>query len=131
MEQSIWLTKKDQEEKWNKEWEKEEEEKKREREELDKCKEERLKRKTHDKGATSKSTLGAASKKKVSPNNQTIHIISEEIPYSPHNIQINSVYVMFSTECSMNETIHISEYHPYNFQILSAHKKQTIRQYFF
>ena len=65
----IWLMKMDQEGKWNKEWEKEEEEKKREREELDKCKEERLKRKTHDKGAASRSTSGAASKKKVSPNN--------------------------------------------------------------
>ena len=63
----------------------------REREELDKCKEERLKRKTHDKGAASRSTSGAASKKKVSPNNWTICIISEEILYSPHNIRRNSV----------------------------------------
>ena len=102
--------KKDQEEKWNKEWEKEEEEKKREREELDRHKEERLKRKTYDEGATSKSTSGAASKKKDSPNNRTICIISKEILYSLHNIQINSVYLMFSTKCSMNKTIHISKY---------------------
>ena len=101
--------KKDQEEKWNRAWEKEkEEEKKREKEELDRHKEERLKRKTHDEGAaSSKSTSGTASKKKVSPNNQTIRIISEEIPYSPHNIRINSIYIMFSTKCSMNKTIYI------------------------
>ena len=63
--------KKDQEEKWNKEWEKEEEEeeREREREELDRHKEARLKRKTHDEGAAGKSTSGAASKKKVSLNN--------------------------------------------------------------
>ena len=93
MGQLIWLMKKDQEEKWNRAREQEKEEvKKREKEELDRCKEERLNRKIHDEGATSsKSTSGTASKKKVSPNNQTICIISKEIPYSPHNIQINSV----------------------------------------
>ena len=101
--------KKDQEEKWNRTQEKEkEEEKKREKEELDRHKEERLKRKTHDKGATSsKSTSGTASKKKVSPNNRTIHIMSKEIPYSPHNIQINFIYIMFLTKCSTNKTIYI------------------------
>ena len=109
MGQSIWLMKKDQEEKWNRALEKEkEEEKKREKEELDRCKEERMKRKIHDEGASSsKSTSGTVSKKKVSPNNRTICIISEEILYSPHNIRINSIYIMFSTKCSMNKTIYI------------------------
>ena len=108
MEQLIQLTKKDQGEKWNRAWEKEKEEKRKREKELDRCKEERLKRNTHDKGATSsKSTSGTASKKKVSPNNQTIRIISKEIPFSPHNVRINSVFIMFSTGCSTNKTIYI------------------------
>ena len=56
---------------------------KEEREELDRCKEERLKRKIHEEGAASSKS---ASKKKVSLNNRTIHIIAEEIPCSLHNI---------------------------------------------